>query len=100
MRNRILALLVTAAGAIPIYFWEFIRSQVYEKLFHMAPRPEPWMVEQAWRYGPALIPVSLGLYLFWRTRPARPRMPLQIFFDPANPGRKFWSIEPLKDKDG
>ncbi len=25
---------------------------------------------------------------------------LEIIFDPANPGRKFWSIEPMKDETG
>jgi hypothetical protein len=26
--------------------------------------------------------------------------PLQIIFDPTNPARRFWSLEPAKDKDG
>jgi hypothetical protein len=26
--------------------------------------------------------------------------PLEIIFDPTNPGRKFWSIEPMKAEDG
>jgi hypothetical protein len=29
-----------------------------------------------------------------------PPSPLEIFFDPSNPGRKFWSIEPMKDETG
>jgi DNA-binding XRE family transcriptional regulator len=26
--------------------------------------------------------------------------PLEIIFDPTNPGRKFWSVEPMKDENG
>ena len=26
--------------------------------------------------------------------------PLEIIFDPTNPGRRFWSIEPMKDENG
>jgi len=29
-----------------------------------------------------------------------PKSPLEIIFDPSNPGRKFWSIEGAKDENG
>lgn len=36
--------------------------------------------------------------LFPLTLPSR--RPLKIIFDSSNPGRKFWSIEPMRDENG
>jgi hypothetical protein len=43
------------------------------------------------------ISLAIILMIFYRRRQS---LPLEIIFDPTNPNKKFWSIEPIRDKDG
>ncbi len=36
----------------------------------------------------------------WSKAPPPEPSPLEIIFDPTNPGRKYWSIEPIRDENG
>lgn len=36
----------------------------------------------------------------WRNYGPEPKSPLEIIFDPTNPGKRFWSVTSIIDKDG
>jgi hypothetical protein len=70
MFKRWLALGSFIASSLWIYFWEWIRSQLYERAQHMLAPYFEWLTwDQLGRYGPPAIFVVIGLCLFWWTRP-------------------------------
>lgn len=53
-----------------IYFWEWIRSQVYERVQRtLTPYLEWLTLDHIARFGPPVIFAALGFWLFWKTRP-------------------------------
>src|ERR1700681_1732128 len=70
MLKRWLALAWFIGSSLWIYFWEWIRSQLYERAQHMlAPYFEWLTLDELGRYGPPFLFIALGSYLFWLTRP-------------------------------
>jgi hypothetical protein len=70
MVRRLLGLGSFVVPALWIYFWEWIRSQIYERAQHMLAPYFDWVTpEAAAKYLPPLLFVSAGLWLFWSTRP-------------------------------
>src|SRR5436309_7076077 len=70
MLKRWLALGSFVGSSLWIYFWEWIRSQVYERAQHMLAPYFHWLtLDELGRYGPPAIFIMVGLFLFWRTRP-------------------------------
>jgi hypothetical protein len=77
MSNRVAGLLAILAAAAWAYFWEFIRSLVYEqasKMLHplLESFPSFDLVGALERFGPSAGLAGLGIYLFLRTKPALP----------------------------
>jgi hypothetical protein len=65
MSKRAWALLWFLGGIAWPYFWEFVRSWIYEEVQHVM---EPYIpsYDAALRYGPAAVLGCLGLWLFYR----------------------------------
>jgi len=102
MFKRILALLSFIGAAAWPWIWEFIRSPIYEQgsrmLTHLIESiPFEWTIH----WAPSVILAGIGFILFWKTWPKKHLgSPIEIIFDPSNPNRKFWSIEPMRDEVG
>lgn len=66
MSKRFLALLSALGGILWPYFWEFVRSLIYERAQHVM---EPYIpsYDIVLHYGPAIVLVVLALWLFWRS---------------------------------
>src|SRR5476649_1426991 len=70
--------------------------------------PPHWTYATAIVLGGAGAVISGGLWLHiayaWFTEtvaaPRRVQSPLEVIFDPLNAGRKYWSIEQVKDETG
>jgi hypothetical protein len=70
MVRRLLGLGSFVVTALWIYFWEWIRSQIYERVQHtLAPYFEWLTLDELGRYGPPAVFIGVGLWLFWLTRP-------------------------------
>jgi hypothetical protein len=88
MVRRISALAALIATGFWPYGWEFIRSLFYERCSHLLNLVfENVSLDQLLRWGPPVIFASIGLYLFWKTRP--PRTP-----DAPSPGQKVAATRP------
>jgi hypothetical protein len=66
LSKRIWALVYFLSGIAWPYFWEFVRSWIYERFQHMM---EPFIpsYDVALHYGPAIALVVLGLWLFYHS---------------------------------
>lgn len=65
MSKRLLALCSFLGGIVWPYFWEFVRSWIYE-LIQRAMEPYVPSYDAVLHYGPAAVLVCLGLWLFYR----------------------------------
>jgi hypothetical protein len=89
MVRRLLGLGSFVIPALWIYFWEWIRSQLYERAQHMLAPYFEWVTpDTAAKYLPPLLFVMAGLWLFWSTRPeSRTIKPAAKLPDPNPTGR-------------
>jgi predicted nucleotidyltransferase len=55
------------AAALWAYFWEFVRSWIYERVLGMI-EPYAPSYDVALRYGPSLVLVVVGVWLFFRAK--------------------------------
>jgi hypothetical protein len=74
MRKRLAGLVLWLSAALWAWWWEFIRSLVYERGSHIVtPFIESPSLDQILRWGPPLAFAGVGGLLFWKTR-SRPSM--------------------------
>jgi hypothetical protein len=72
------------AGALQQYFWEFIRTALYDRGLQMlAPQIEGISVDTIVHYGLTAVLFGCGAFLVWPSRPAVLRWgsPLRLFLD-------------------
>jgi hypothetical protein len=77
MAKRLLALCSFFGGIAWPYFWEFVRTWIYEKAQHVI---EPYIpsYDVALHYGPAVVLVCVGVWSFYRTgQAAKESIPIQ-----------------------
>ena len=75
MVRRLLGLGSFVVTALWIYFWEWIRSQIYERAQHMLGSYFEWVTPDVTaKYLPPAVFILVGLWLFWSTRP-KPAQP-------------------------
>ena len=105
--GRWLGVVYSLAGAYVLVRDEFWRPQNPDRwgIINMIPHLSAWWLVSAL--------VVLGVWLFEASFRITERLnesiasalrsqgsPLEIIFDPTNPGRTFWSIAPMKDENG
>jgi hypothetical protein len=86
MVRRLLGLGSFGLTALWIYFWEWIRSQIYERVQHMlAPYFEWLTLDVLGKYGPPAVFAGVGCLLFWLTRPQTTTVAKDVSSEPETP---------------
>jgi hypothetical protein len=82
MRSFFAWCLFVIAG-LQSYFWEFVRSILYERGWHMlAPAAEGVGIDTVVHYSLTIALIGGGTWLFWPSRPAfMRRKPFQLFLE-------------------
>lgn len=91
MCKRILALCSILGAAAWPYFWEFVRSWIYEKVLHVM-EPYTPSYDVVIHYGPAAILAGIGLLLFWHTGQSNKTDRSSLN---SNPDLEHWSLRNL-----
>ena len=73
--ERVLALLAFLFSSLWAFFWEFVRTIIYERLsLVLAPYIDLLSLDRLLHWGPSLVLAIIGGWLFWNTRekPSQP----------------------------